>query len=169
MTETSTSWEQRVADHWRRIDEYDEPSFRAVLDTLLDALPPDDPIAAFERAAVFDSFGDPAAAVPLYRAALAAGVTGERRRRAVIQMASSIRNLGEPQQAVDLLTAELEAPADHLSGAVRGFLALALADVGREREAVAVALAALSQYLPRYNRSLARYANAIDRADDATD
>jgi hypothetical protein len=33
--------------------------------------------------------------------------------------------------------------------------------VGREREALAVALTALSKYLPRYNRSVARYARAL--------
>jgi len=40
-------------------------------------------------------------------------------------------------------------------------LALALVDLGREREAVALALTALSHYLPRYNRSLARYAQQL--------
>ena len=44
---------------------------------------------------------------------------------------------------------------------MRAFLALALVDLGREREAVGVSLAALSRYLPRYNQSLARYANEI--------
>jgi len=50
---------------------------------------------------------------------------------------------------------------DPLDGAVATFLALALVDLGREREAVAVALTALSKYLPRYNRSVARYAQAL--------
>jgi hypothetical protein len=49
---------------------------------------------------------------------------------------------------------------------VHGFLALALVDVGREREAVSVALTALSEYLPRYNRSLARYARALVSNED---
>lgn len=40
---------------------------------------------------------------------------------------------------------------------VRAFLALALVDLGREREAVGLSLSALAHYLPRYNRSLARY------------
>jgi hypothetical protein len=62
---------------------------------------------------------------------------------------------------VALLTAELEASSDALDGAVRATLALALVDVGREREAVAVALIALSAYLPRYNGSMARYAQQL--------
>lgn len=76
-------------------------------------------------------------------------------------MASSLRNLGKPAEAANLLFAELQAPSDELDGAVRAFLALALVDLGREREAVALSLTALSRYLPRYNRSLARYASEI--------
>jgi len=110
---------------------------------------------------VFDSFGHADRAVPLYQTALADGLDGERRRRAVIQMSSSMRNLGDAQRAVDLLTAELALPADHLTGAVHATLALALTDVGRTREAVAVAVTALAAYLPRYNRSMARYAAAL--------
>ena len=62
---------------------------------------------------------------------------------------------------VDVLVAELQAASDELDGAVRAFLALALVDLGREREAVAISLTALSHYLPRYNRSLARYARDL--------
>ncbi len=61
---------------------------------------------------------------------------------------------------IDALAAELpEGSAVALFE--RAFLALALVDVGREREAVAESLTALSKYLPRYNRSLARYAEAL--------
>jgi hypothetical protein len=52
-------------------------------------------------------------------------------------------------------------------GAVLAFLALALADLHREREALSASLTALAHYLPRYNRSLARYALALT-ADPAT-
>jgi len=47
--------------------------------------------------------------VPLYRQALDLGLEGEGRRRAVIQMSSSLRNLDQPQESVALLTAEQEA------------------------------------------------------------
>jgi hypothetical protein len=78
-------------------------------------------------------------------------------------MSSSLRNLGEAQQAVDLLTAELAVCDDELTGAVRAVLALALVDTGRERQAAAVAIEALAAYLPRYNRSMARYARDLVR------
>lgn len=76
-------------------------------------------------------------------------------------MASSLRNLGDPQEALTLLNAETDVASDNLDGAVATFRALALVDLGREREAVAVALMALSKYLPRYNRSVARYAQEL--------
>jgi tetratricopeptide (TPR) repeat protein len=76
-------------------------------------------------------------------------------------MASSLRNLGQVEQAAAMLSAELKQPSDELDQAVSAFLALALADLGREREALAIGLSALSTYLPRYNRSLARYAQAL--------
>ena len=161
MTDFSPDWDRRVADHWRRIDDFDEDAFGEILETLLAELPADSPTACFERGAAFDSFGHPERAVPLYRDALAAGVAGERRRRAVIQMASSLRNLGDAQQAVDLLEAELAGADDPLTNAVRAVLALALTDVGRAREAVAVAVTGLAATLPRYNRSMARYAAAL--------
>lgn len=150
-----------MADLWAAIDGYEEGEFLALLDGLVAELPAGSALGCFECAAALDSTGHPDRAVPLYEAALDTGLTGERRRRAVIQLASSVRNLGEAQRAVDLLTAELDAGHDALDGAVRAFLALALVDAGREREGVAVALTALSEHLPRYTASLARYAAAL--------
>jgi len=154
-------WEARLAELWKLLDDLEPQLFVAQLDALVSELPPGSAIGLFERGAAQDSTGHPELAVPLYRAALAAGLAGLRRRRAMIQMASSLRNLGAAAQAAELLMVELAAPSDELDGAVRAFLALALVDLGREREAVAIGLDALSRYLPRYNRSLARYAALI--------
>jgi tetratricopeptide (TPR) repeat protein len=161
VTDANADWERRLKDLWATIDLHDEKRFLALMEGLVAELPPGSAIGLFERAGAFDSTGQPDLAVPLYKAALDAGLRGERRRCAIIQMASSLRNLGEAREAVALLSAELEGETDAYSGAIRAFLALALVDVGREREAVAVALTALSEYLPRYNRSLARYAKQL--------
>ncbi len=99
--------------------------------------------------------------MPLYREALERGLSGSRRREAVVQLASSLRNLGQASESVELLSAELETGSDQLDDAVRGFLALALVDVGREREAAAIALGALAPHLPRYQRSLANYSRLL--------
>ena len=154
-------WERRVADAWASIDRLREADFLSLIGRLAAELPPDSPVGLFERAASSDSTGRSDLAVPLYREALVRGLTGERRRRAVIQLASSLRNLGQPEESVALLTAELATSSDHLDDAVRAFLALALTDLGREREAAALALAALAPHLPRYQRSLANYARLL--------
>ena len=146
------------------MDKYAEDEFIANIDTMTAELPAggrDSAIGLFERGGAQDSTGHPHLAVALYRAALAAGLPGSRRRQATIQLASSLRNLGDSMEAVTLLSDELLAASDELDGAVAAFLALALVDVGREREAVAFSLTALSNYLPRYNRSLARYARQL--------
>jgi thioredoxin-like negative regulator of GroEL len=158
---STAEWESRLAEAWARLDELDEADFLALIDKLASELPEGSAVAAFERGCSFDSTGHSDRAVPLYRTALDAGLTGERRRRAVIQMASSIRNLGRPQESVDLLTAELAAGSDHLDDAVKATLALALTDVGREREAVSLAISALAPHLPRYQRSMANYARLL--------
>ncbi|MGN9906821.1 tetratricopeptide repeat protein [Phytohabitans sp. LJ34] len=154
-------WEERIAEAWRRIDEYEPEAFRQLIDALAAELPEGSAEAAFERASAFDSTGHPDQAVPLYRRALAAGVGGERRRRATIQLASSLRNLGSPQESVALLEAELTRDSDGLDDAVRAVLALALTDLGREREAVSLLLGALAPHLPRYQRSMANYARLL--------
>jgi thioredoxin-like negative regulator of GroEL len=154
-------WEERIADAWRNIDAYEPEDFRALIDALAAELPEGSPEAAFERACAFDSTGLPDRAVPLYREALAAGVTGERRRRATIQLASSLRNLGSPQESVALLEEELTRGSDHLDDAVKAVLALALTDLGREREAVSLLLGALAPHLPRYQRAMANYARVL--------
>jgi hypothetical protein len=73
-------------------------------------------------------------------------------------MASSLRNLGQSAESVELLRAERDAGSDELDDALSAFLALALADVGREREALSIALRALAAHLPRYQRSVGTYA-----------
>jgi hypothetical protein len=136
-------------------------TFVAKIKQLVSELPDGSAVGLFELGSANDSTGRSDRAVPLYQAALAAGLTGLRRRRATIQLASSLRNLGRAEDSISLLKAELALPSDELTGAVRAFLALALVDVGREREAVGTSLLALSQYLPRYNQSLARYASEL--------
>ncbi|MFC9592457.1 tetratricopeptide repeat protein [Streptomyces sp. NPDC056944] len=161
-------WETRLAALWERLDDHEPADFRARVAALAAERPADDPAAVFEQGAAHDSTGMPEEAVAHYRRALDLGLTGLRRRRAVIQLASSLRNLGRPDRSVELLTAERDIPADRLdaderalSGAVDAFLALALADTGRDREAASLALGALAPLLPRYNRSLAHYAKDL--------
>lgn len=157
----SAEWEQRVALLWKSIDGYSEPDFVAAMRELAAELPAGDPVGPFELGGAYDSTGQPDLAIPLYQQALAGGLAPPLRRRATIQLASSLRNLGRAEESVTLLTAELAAGSDELDDAVRAFLALALTSVGRDREAVSIALTALARHLPRYNRSLTAYAAEI--------
>ena len=158
---TEQDWAQRVAALWAAFDVHEPAVFLAKMRVLAGALPPGDASGLFELASAHDSIGEEEPAASLYRQALAAGLSGLPRRRAVIQMASTLRNLGRADESVALLRAEREAGSDELDDAVAAFLALALVDTGKEREAVVLALDALSKHLPRYNRSLKNYAQAL--------
>ena len=161
---TELDWEQRMALLWAAFDEHEPTDFLAKVRAMVAELPPGDANGLFELASAHDSIGEEEPAVSFYRQALAAGMTGPSRRRAVIQMASTLRNLGQAEESVALLMAERKAGTDELDDAVTAFLALALVDTGKEREAVGLALGALSRHLPRYARSLTNYAKALSGA-----
>lgn len=154
-------WDQRLADLWASIDEHGEQAFLSKMELLVAELPADSAVGVFERASALDSTGHSDLAVPLYRQALLVGLPGQRRRRAVIQMASSLRNVGQASESVALLTAETQRESDDLDDAVSATLALALVDAGREREAVSIALTALSRHMTRYRRSMTNYARLL--------
>ncbi|MFI5792045.1 tetratricopeptide repeat protein [Streptomyces sp. NPDC051677] len=160
-------WEDRVTAAWAAFDDYPEEraaDFRAVVDALVAELPEDSPLGLFERACAWDSTGHSDKAAPLYREAIARGlsdVSGYKGRRAKIQLSSSLRNVGQAEEGVKLLTPELDGPSDELDDAVRATLALCLSSVGRDREGLSLVLGALAPHLPRYQRSMANYAKAL--------
>ncbi|MFC7829993.1 tetratricopeptide repeat protein [Streptomyces sp. NPDC057375] len=164
-------WEERVTAAWAAFDDYaeeDAADFRAVIDALADELPADSPLGLFERACAWDSTGHSDRAVPLYREALERGlgeVSPYKGRRAKIQLSSSLRNTGHPEEGVKLLSPELVAPSDELDDAVRATLALCLSSMGRDREGLSLVLGALAPHLPRYQRSMANYARQLVQVD----
>ncbi|MCS0600440.1 tetratricopeptide repeat protein [Streptomyces sp. LP11] len=158
---TTTEWERRCAALWDTFQDRDAAEFRSAMRTLAGELPEGHTVAAFELASAYDATDLGEQAVPLYRQALDGGLPGDRRRQAVVQLASTLRALGDPRTSAELLLAERGRTSDHLDDAVTAFLALSLVDLGREREAAALALGALSRHLPSYNKSLAHYAAAV--------
>lgn len=161
----SPEWEAEVEKLWAAANQLDPQELHAQIDTLANELAEGHPVAVFERASAFDSTGHSDQAVPLYQQALAAGLAGLRRRRATIQMASSLRNMGQIKESIALLEAELAMPSDELDEAVSAFLALAMASQGREREGLSLALEALAKHLPRYQISVANYARILLEED----
>jgi hypothetical protein len=150
-------WQQRVDAVWASADELGDDEVVRRIDALAAERPADDPVALFERAGARDSAGREAEAETLYRRALARGLDGSERVQAHIQLASTVRNLGRPLEAVALLDA-VESESGELRDAVVAFRALALVDAGDARRAASEALAALAPHLLRYRVSLAAYA-----------
>jgi tetratricopeptide (TPR) repeat protein len=153
-------YEVRVAHLWDTLDDHEDADFRDLVFALADEAPTLG-IADFERACAWDSTGHSDKAVPLYRSALDHGLEGVRRRRAVLQLASSLRNVGEVDVALDLLTEERARTSDELDDALVAILALTLVAAGRPVEATSFAVEALAAHLPRYQRSMAAYARAL--------
>jgi tetratricopeptide (TPR) repeat protein len=152
-------WEMEVRRVWEGADGMSDEEIVAAIDALADLRPGGDPSALYERASARDYAGLEEQAEPLYRLALDAGLDEERRPRAIIQLASTLRNLGRTDEAIGLLTRDVEAsPGDGLDDARAAFLALALYDVGRHGRALSIALTALAPHLPAYNRAVLHYA-----------
>ncbi len=159
-------WDARIDAFWHDFDEGDRDGMRETMRMLMAERPDGDAEALYEWASVHDALGDEREAVDLYRAALDAGLAGERRPQAVIQLASSLRNVGDPEAAVALLRGERPTPVT--GDSAQAFLALALRDAGRPDEALAVALIALARTLPLYRRSLERYAAELVPSADGS-
>lgn len=149
--------EHEIAGLWAAVD---DRSRVAAAETLR-ARRPGDPRLAYELASALDAAGDEAAAIPVYREALAAGLREPHRHRARIQLASSLRVTGQADTAYSLLT-ELAAERPG-NVAVEAFRALAALDSGRAEAAVADLVAVLLHHAgdedtSAYRGALTRYA-----------
>ncbi|PWC04475.1 tetratricopeptide repeat protein [Agromyces badenianii] len=149
-------WKARVAAVWAAAVEIGDDEVIRRIDALAEERA-EHPIALFERAGARDSAGREAEAEELYRRALERGLDGSERVQAHVQLASTIRNLGRPLEAIALLDA-IESDAGELRDAVVAFRALALVDAGFARRAASEAIAALAPHLQRYRVSAAAYA-----------
>lgn len=162
MTE---SWGERVNEFWSQADGADRLALLAAMDSLVRELPPGDAAALYEWASVLDFLGREAEAIPVYRQTLEAGLDAERQPQALIQLASSLRNVGDPGAAIEILEQMQENPVT--GDAHRAFLALALFDAERRDDAIRVALEALAKTLPVYADPVAAYAR--DLHSESTD
>jgi cyanophycin synthetase len=127
---------------------------------------PHDARVLYERGGTFDSAGREAEAVPLYEAALEAGLREPFRHRCQVQLASSLRVLGEPERAVAVIEAAARAYPDSLG--VAAFRALVRHDTGERTEALAgllttVAATSADADVERYRRAILGYAAALRR------
>lgn len=150
-------WEDRVAQLWDDASVADEIRIERMLELAAHA-----PIAAlgeFEVGGAYDSAGRELEADLHYRAAWA-GRLGEhdpaRAAQLAIQHASTLRNLGRIDEAIEILQS---APVHPSTGSARAvFLALALHSAGRSAEALRVVIEEIEPGLSLYRRSVRAYA-----------
>jgi tetratricopeptide (TPR) repeat protein len=155
-------WQHRVDAVWAEAANLSDDELVARIDALAAERGAGDAAALAERGGVRDSTGREEGAVEFYRAALAAGLDDARRAQVVIQYASTVRNLGRPEESLDLLSAEFAGQPDHpLADAATAFAALALASAGRPTEGLVAVLHALAAHLPRYRRAVDAYADEL--------
>lgn len=157
------NWESQLQSIWLNLGTISNEKFIQQIKNHVELLTVTDSqaIADFERACAFDSTGHEKEAEPLYRSALDKGLTGLRRRRARIQLASTLRNNGKIEESIHILREEKANYSDELNDAVDSFLALSLSSAGKNKEALSLSLKAMSRHLPRYNRSVYNYANDL--------
>ncbi|KFF22893.1 tetratricopeptide repeat protein [Chryseobacterium sp. JM1] len=162
MTE-SELWEKELKTIWDRLGSISNDEFIHQIKKHTEKISSDksNAIADFERACAYDSTGFEQNAEPLYRSALTSGLTGLRRRRARIQLASTLRNNGKIHESIEILREEKENYSDELDDAVHAFLALSLSSLNNDKEALSLVLESLSKHLPRYNRSVYNYSKEL--------
>ncbi|WP_328812441.1 tetratricopeptide repeat protein [Rhodococcus sp. NBC_00297] len=124
---------------------------------------PDHGPALFELANALDADGQEALAERHYRQALDLGITGDRQRRCVVQLASTLTELGKPDDVLLLL---VDVGAEHPEWAEVGvFRAIAEHRAGRPNTAVAQLLSVITEH--NGNQDLDRYRAAWREAVSA--
>lgn len=153
------TFNEQIEAFWRSAKGKSSQKLREELDELLAQRPAGDAVVLFERASLHDYLGEEAQAVEPYRAAIATGLDPEKLDEARIQLASTLRNLGETGQAVQLL--QLIQASSHVYRDAQAFLALALHDAGDHQQALRVALQTLAPTLSLYGRPVHDYAKEL--------
>ena len=165
-TEERTDFDGAVAESWRLNREGRADEALAILRDLVASFP-HEPRAHFEYAGALDFQGREAEAVVPYRRAQALGLGGDHLPRLYVQLGSTLRNVGECEEAVRFLAEGRDRFPHH--AALRAFHVLALTSAGRCPEAVAEALDLVLDSdaiaLDGYDRALREYA-ALLRAEE---
>lgn len=148
-----------LAEFWDHADDTDPVRMRVEMEHMLAAASYSDARALFERASLADFLGDEAAAVPLYEASLSGGLDDDRENQARIQLASSLRNVGRPHDALRVLR-DFEFANQYIP-ARDAFVALTLWDIGDAAQALRSALQAASPATGKYRRAIGAYASEL--------
>lgn len=128
---------------------------------------PEDAQVAVQTAWVHDSMGFEEEAVEHYRAAIAGGLSDEELRGALLGLGSTYRALGRDAESDETFRDGIERFPDF--AALRVFRAMTQYNLGHAREAVRELIHVLLETssdpsIERYRRSLAAYADDLDRS-----
>ena len=123
-----------------------------------------DAVAEYEAGGEHDSAGREQEAIPHYERALALGLPDELVPRCMLQLASSLRNAGRPEDALRTFDEAIASYPD--DAALPLFRAFLLADLGRERDALVDVLHLArtridAPEIRRYARSLENYTREL--------
>jgi cyanophycin synthetase len=123
-----------------------------------------DAVAEYEVGGEHDSAGREQEAIPHYERALALGLPDELVPRCMLQLASSLRNVGRQEDALRVFDDAIASYPD--DAALPLFRAFLLADLGRERDALVDVLHLArtridAPEIHRYARSLENYTREL--------
>ncbi|WP_159437296.1 tetratricopeptide repeat protein [Alicyclobacillus vulcanalis] len=121
--------------------------------------------AKFELARALDYLGREAEAIPLYEEAVRLGLSAEYHAYALLQLGSSLRNVGRVDEAVQvLIDAQRRYPE---LPSISMFLGLSLYSQGNKSEALKIVMRAMLQYvqssdIERYREAIISYIDEIE-------
>ncbi|BDC17578.1 tetratricopeptide repeat protein [Acidianus sp. HS-5] len=122
----------------------------------------DNPRVIYEYANVLDYLGKEKEAIPLYREALRKGITGKYHDMCLIQLASSLRLVGELDESYEILS-DIYNKSKEPSSLL--FLSLTMFNLGRASEAFCLMfkhiLGRNEGFLGEYRRALTQYIDGI--------
>ena len=159
-----SEWEKRATAFWQSADDSKIEETLAGMKSLVEELDPTNPLGLFEWASVHDFLGLELDAIPIYKQALDSGLAGLKREKALIQLASSLRNVGKPNEAAALL--ESTTFSVETEAAAKAFLALAHVDSGNASKALSIALLEFYPAGGPYERSIKLYATDLIERDN---
>lgn len=126
---------------------------------------PRDPLVLYEVGGSFDVMGEEREAIPYYRKAIQAGLSGDDLQECLVCLGSSYRALGEFETAVSTLEKAVKQFPDNNSGHV--FLALAYYSDAQEDKAVSILLDLLIK--TSSDENIQAYAETLDFYKDHLD
>ncbi|MFO7663403.1 MAG: tetratricopeptide repeat protein [Chloroflexota bacterium] len=146
----------------RRVDEL-EDSQQLLLDLLKEF--PEHPLILFEVGGSYDVLGEEEMAIPYYREAVENGLTGEDRHECLICLGSSLRVMGEDEEAIEVLESAVDEFPHHNSARV--FLALAYYSNDQPDQAISELLALLLETTA--DEDILAYADVLEYYKDNLD